>query len=265
MTKPSTRTIGITLCVVSLALLIPSVFALASRLEGRLVPIVWFLDPILDYDFAYRGDPLHVQDTTLTNDDGTERPAVTVTYRGRDTLIPIETMDDRLPILQKYEYWMTILPMAEGGNARSADEIEQRITAGTIKPRLIIATRHTPEEYDSGSWGLVRRKDWIYRFYEFIHDVPVEESVSITSGTYRELEKLVDPDERAKDNREGDLWMYHAMIRVTPPNYFPKNKQVDESIAAMGWAWPIARFSILGIVGGVMLILMSTIRTPDPD
>ena len=265
MTAKRSRTIGVVLGVLSLAVFVPALTTAAFRLEGRPVPLVWFLDPILSHDFAYRGEPLHVDESSITQEDGTEKPAVVITYRGRDTLIPVETRDDRLPDLLKYENWMEILPMVEGGNARSAADIERMLTDGEIQARLIVATRQTPVDYDPGSWGLVRRKDWRYTFYEFVHDVPVEESVRVFEGTYRELEGLVDPDVRAEQGREGDLWMYHAMIQVTPANYYPKNKQVDESIAAMGWAWPAAGVSMLGMVAGVMIVLMSSVRTPDEE
>ena len=260
MSPNRTRAIGFALTVISVAVFIPSVLAIADRLENRRVPLVWFLDPILSHDFAFRDEPLHVDETTVVNERGEEQPAVVVTYKGEKTLIPVEERDERLPDLLKYENWMEILPMVEGQGARSADEIERKLADGEVRPRLIIATRHTPEAYDPGSWGLVRRKDWKYVFYEFLPNAPPEESVRVREGTYRELEQLVDPDIRAEQGREDDLWMYHAMIQVTPASYYPKNKQVDESIAAMGWAWPAAGVSVLSLVAGMMLIFMSRVN-----
>lgn len=264
MSPTRTRITGFALTVISLAVFAPAVLTIANRLEDRRVPLVWFLDPILSHDFAFRDEPLHVDETTIVNDRGEEQPAVVVTYKGEKTLIPVEERDERLPELLKYENWMEILPMVEGKGARSADEIEQKLAADEVKPRLIIAARYTPEEYDPGSWGLVRRKDWKYVFYEFLHDAPPEESVRVREDTYRELEQLVDPDVRAELGREDDLWMYHAMIQVTPASYYPKNKQVDESIAAMGWAWPAAGVSVLAFVAGVMLIFMSRVNPTTP-
>jgi len=264
MTPARSRTIGILLVVVSFALLVPSIYTIAKRLEGRLVPLVWFLDPILSAEFAFRGENFRVRETDITDDDGEEHPAVVVSFRGRETVIPVEKRDERLPDLLKYENWMEVLPMAEGGTARNADEIDAGLKSGKIIPRLIVATRQTPEGYDPGSWGLVRRKDWRYTFYEFKLDVPAEESVEVSSGTYRELEELIDPDIRAEQGREDDLWMYHAMIQVTPANYYPKNKQVDESIAAMGWSWPAAGVSFLGIMVGILMVLMSNVNVPLP-
>lgn len=259
MSPTRSRMIGYALIVVSLAVFVPAIIAIADRLDDRRVPLVWFLDPILSHDFAYRGEPLHVEDTTIINDRGEEQPAVSIEYRGEKTLIPVEARDERLPDLLKYENWMEILPMVEGRGARSTEQIEEKLAAGETEGQLIVATRHTPEDYDPGSWGLVRRKDWRYVFYEFLHDAPPEQSVRVREGTYRELEELVDPDIREELGREDDLWMYYAMIQVTPSRYYPKNKQVDESIAAMGWSWPAAGVSILGFIAGAMLIAVSRV------
>lgn len=260
MPRDRSRLVGFLLLIVSVFIFVPSVLSIADRLEARTVPLVWFLDPILSNDFAYRGEPLHVEELLLEDESSEEpRPVLDVTYRGKTTRIPVETFDERLPDLLKYENWMEILPMVEGRDARSADEIERMLSKGEVEPRLIIATRQTPEGFDPGSWGLVRRKDWSYTFYEFLHDSPVEQSVRVRQDTYRNLEQLVDADIREELGREDDLWMYHAMIQVTPANYYPKNKQVDESISAMGWAWPAAGVTVLGMLAGVMLIMMSRV------
>jgi len=252
------RTIGvalIVLCTIGMAVSIP---AMALRLDDREFPLVWFYEQFKAPEFTYRGEPVEI--ATL------EDPArLEVRWRGETVTQPLEgvKVDQRLPGLMQHEDWLRVMLMVEG--AQSTDELVEGFQDGSIEPRLIVAMRLPAEGYEPESWGLVRRRDWRYRFIELLPPGEPEAFAEFT-GSYKELDQLADPVHRAEAGREDDLWMYHTMLQVTPPTlYRAKNKPIENAMQAMSWTWPVAGASILGLVAGCMLVGMSRVKRPPEE
>ncbi len=258
--KPSRmRTIGIALlvlCTIGMAVSIPT---MAMRLDDREFPVVWFYEQFRAPEFEYLDESVEI--ATLEDPERLE-----IRWRGEVLTQSLEgvKVDPRLPDLMQHEDWLRVMLMAEG--AQSTDELAAGFESGEIEPRLIAAMRLPAEGYEPESWGLVRRRDWRYRFIELLP--PGEQGTTggafeEFTGSYRELDQLADPAHRAEVGREGDLWMYHAMLQVTPPTlYRAKNKPIESAMQAMSWTWPVAGASILGFVLGCMFVGMSRVSGP---
>jgi len=274
---PSKRTGGllIGLGVIGLAISMPS---MVSRLQSREIPIVWFDDTITDEQFSWMGKPVVV---TTVYDTGTRvhygqldnngyplvelsehadpnLPArIEIFWRNSVITQPFvgQFIDKRLPVLLKHEDWLRIALMVEGAQSRT--QLESGIADGSLHPRMIVSMRLPPEGYDPDTWGKVRRKDWRYRFIELLPPGSGDQTSREFGGTYGELDALGNPDERHAQNRDADLWMYHAMLQVTPASlYRSKNKPIEAAMRAIGWTWPVAGLSILAIAGGLFIVAM---------
>lgn len=189
------------------------------------------------------------------------KPALIVHWRGQLARFEFGgRYDPRLPNMLKHEEWFKLLPMAASDGGSDHDIVEA-IRRREIRPRLIAAARYPAEGYDEGSWGLVRRREWRYRFAEFLSDGPAEQSIKQWETTYKGIERVVAPGPYDKpieglteEQRREILWQYDAMIQVTPTTLFrAKDKVVTEGMAAMSWTWPAAVLSVMGIVVGAML------------
>lgn len=259
---PRARHAGFLLVALALIGLIVSIPAMAQRLANRGGGVVWFHDPIPAQDFTFLGAPasVHTVDPPLGVD---QRPTLVVTWRGETTSVEIEKGiydDPRLPGLLRHDDWLRILVMAEG--ARSREELDRKIAEGSVQPRLVIAMRFPAENYDPGSWGSVRRREWRYRFLELLPESrSPEKKTEWFEGTYADLDKLGDPAYVRSSGRESEVWKYAAMQHVTPTLLFrSKNKSIDDAMRAMGWTWPLAGVSIMALVVGALIIAVAPSR-----
>lgn len=262
-----TGQIGLLLTVASLVLLCASIWQMQRKLSTRSDlkdrPVVWFNEPIVEPSFRFQDVPCEVR--TVTTEAGEKH--VEIDWRGRTVTLPVGGRDDeRLPKMLRHEDWLKILPMAEE-RAGTQDQVIEKLVSGQTKPRLIVAARYPAEGFNSGSWGLVRRRDWRYRFIELRVDGPAEESVVEYATTYREIERIVAPGPRDQPiegltdrQREEAAWQYYAMLQVTPaPLYRAKDKVVEQGMRAMGWTWPAAGTATMGLIVGLGLLMSSRV------
>ncbi|MEM1166854.1 MAG: hypothetical protein AAGI30_11255 [Planctomycetota bacterium] len=280
---------GVVLSLVSLAVLLIAIPQLVDRLSGREGlgdrPVFWFGEAFPFGSFRYAGhelqltrvDPDQVPGDLLATDPGLATGFVELTWRGVITRIPYppeeqraigppSDADTRLPGMTAHERWFRLMPLAEVEGVSGRDELIELIAAGEVTPRLIAAARYPAEGYDPDSWGLVRRKEWPYVFYELLVDGPPAESIRITRATYGELEAIYapgpydDPVDLSPEEKRAGLWRHDAMLQVTPsPLYRSKDKIVEEGILAMGWTWPAAAGAAAGLLLGLTLIAASRV------
>lgn len=255
--------LGWTTIVGSIALLAASAWVMQARLSHRPElkerPIVWFNDPVREPAFTFRGEHCEVRTIDPTSDTPSH---LEVTWRGRTINFDIGGRDDtRLPGLLRHDDWFKVLPMAEQRTG-SQDELIDHLVKGEVEPRLILAARYPAEGFNPESWGLVRRRDWRYRFVELKADGPVDDCVQEWSTTYREIERVFAPGPRDKpvdglseDDKRSRMWQYYAMLQVTPaPLYRAKDKVVEGGMRAMGWTWPAAGVATLTLIVGVFMV-----------
>lgn len=273
------RWFGPVLTAVSVVGLAVSSISMAVRLSDRPElkhkPHFWFNTRIDAEVFDFQGQRCEVRvDPDPSTADASGRfpagvtPALVISWRGQTVRFDFGgRYQPLLPGMLKHEDWFKLLPMVEsegGSNAR----IIEGLRSGTLKPRLIAAARYPAEGYDEGSWGLVRRREWRYRFAEFLVDGPPESSIRTWDTTYKEIERVAAPGPYDKpvegltdEQRRERLWQYDAMIQVTPPQLFrAKDKVVREGMAAMSWTWPAAGASVMGLVIGVILTASAGVR-----
>lgn len=283
MTPSTQRRTGFLVLAASVLALGFSAWGMATRLADRPDlrhrPHFWFNARIDVEHFDFQGHRCEVRiDPPAEKADAAGKfpvgvtPALVVSWRGQEIRFPFGgRYDPRLPGMLKHEDWFKILPMVES-DAGGHREIVDAMAAGTLRPRLIAAARYPAEGYDSGSWGLVRRREWKYAFAEFLPDGPADSSIKRWDTTYKEIERVAAPGPHDKpvegltdEQRRERLWQYDAMIQVTPPTLFrAKDKVVQEGMAAMSWTWPVAGVSVLGIIAGGVMAGSAGVRRPVP-
>ncbi len=226
-------------------------------LAGR--PMVWFGKQATSEPFTFEGERYSV--TRVESHTG---PVLKIGWRDHTIDFPVNTVEDKpdLPGLLKHEDWFKLVPMAVGPY-RTQDDFQKALQAGEVKPRLIAAARYPAEGFDPGKWGSVRRREWRYRFVEFLHDAPPEASIRVTETTYGDLDRVFAPGPHDKpsetpltdEQKYARLWEYYAMLQVTPPTmYRARDKLVADGMHAMGWTWPVAGGSVIvAAVGAVVL------------
>ena len=276
MRRSPLATVSLLAMGLSAVALVASVWSMSTRLAEREVQNVLFGEPILDASFTYLYEPgsdgEDVEITYLKADEaGAETPVLRIGYRGLTTDYPVfkppTEITEQLPGLLAFRDWFKVVPMVTG--AASAEEAELAIRDGVASPRMIIVARYLPEGFEDGSWGTVRRQEWVYRFAE-LHAPPEEPAITVEEKTYRQLDALHTPGIRAKDEdipteaeRERDLWMHFAMQQVTPPQFMrAKDRKLDEALEAMGWTWPVAGVSIMTLVASGLLLAMASKPRP---
>lgn len=251
------------LVVLGVVGLIASIPVMARRLQSRHIPIVWFQQPLQGQDFLFQGEPVHI-DVVEADQSASGQKMLRIDFRGSELLFPIEPGmqdDPRLPGLKRFEDWLSVVPMFTG--VQTQEQLEKDLADGTRHPKLLVAMRLLAKGYDPESWGLVRRKDWRYRFALLDAKAPLDQAVEIVEGTYVDLDLLGDPVFRAREGREDEVWKFHAMLQVTPASaYRSKNRPLTEVMSTMGWTWPIAGVSILAIFGGLAAFTLRGVHRP---
>ena len=288
MTPAKLRILGAALAAISLIALAISTIAMAQRLSHRQDladrPIVWFGEPILDPAFNFLTIPCTITIVDApppaqqaAEDDpnlhlfpwpGAQRH-LTIEWRGHTAILPIVGDDQPgFPGLMRFEDWLRITPMARA-NATNNREIVEMLRTGQAKPRLIIAARYPAEGFDPESWGLVRRQDWPYAFIELHTNPDHNPPITLDRATYRQLEDAVAPGPYSKpvdlteEQFETRRWQHAAMLQVTPDTlYRARDKQVLAGMEAMGWTWPVAGLSVMGIIIGFGIIVTAGVRRP---
>lgn len=272
MRRSPLATAALLAMTIAIFALVFAAWSMKERLADREIQNVLFGEPILDKAFKYVESPSAVgHDVTIEYITEEEllgdTPVLRVSYRGSSTDFPVfnppTDVTINLPGLVAFRDWFKVLPMVTG--ALSAEEAESKLQSGQIQTRLVIVARYLPEGYEAGSWGTVRRQDWIYRFAELMPE-PAKSSIRVTQKTYRELDALHTPSVHAKaediptpEVRNRDLWMHFAMQQVTPAQFFrAKDRKLDAALEAMGWTWPVAGISVLTIVISGLMIAMAS-------
>ncbi len=279
MRKVRTKRIGGALIAVSLVSLGVSAWSMAQRLQGRPMPLVYFSSPIVDEKFNYLNEPVVVTHLSAAEADAEAsrdwwakgRAALRISYRGSTVDFPIIGKDhDRLPGLLDYESWFKIMPMVTG--ERTSNDIVAKLATGEIHSRIVIAGRYPAPGFNEGSTGLVRRTEWVYRLAE-LHSHG-DEPITVLEKTFEELDALHTPGKwtairhpewvKEGDERDHDIWMHYAMQQVTPAPFLrAKDRALDAALGAMGWTWPVAGMSVVGVLGGLLLVGLGIVRVPD--
>ncbi len=238
---------------------------LADRPDMKSRPHFWFESRIAAESFEFLGQRCEVVQDPAPGAEGLypndAEPSLVVKWRGREVRFPFGgRYDPRLPGMLKHEDWFKLLPMVESSGGNQA-EVTAALKRGEVTPRLIVAARYPAEGYDEGSWGLVRRREWRYRFAELVPSGPAESSIREWETTYGRIESIAAPGPHDKpvegltdEQRRDILWQYDAMVQVTPTTLFrAKDKVVQAGMSAMSWTWPTASVSVLGVILGAML------------
>lgn len=293
MTRGRTRLVGALVVLICAAALSISVVALASNLAERNVHTARLVGKLSPTEFVYqghRGAIDHVAPDRLEAELGAvaggvpnaeEYGVLRISWRGDELLWPVGgPVNEYIPDLEKYQSWLKAMLIVDG----AADEVALREKwtpdesgSAEVVPRLVVAARYPAPGYDEESWGLVRRRDWVYRIAELATEPDANQPIIEHERTYEELEALVNPNyytakyrpERmpaSEEARIADLWMHEAMVNVTPPSqYRGRTKAIDEVIESMGWPWITAIGSAAGLVVGVIVLASTTVRRVEFD
>lgn len=258
--------IGLLILICSSLGLLTSAWFMKAKLSTREIQLVYFNAPVGEDEFIFEDHDVTIERVAI---DPASTPfdksrALRVHYRGESVDFPIVEYDNqKLPGLLGIEQWFRVLPMVTG--ARSAEDAAEKLADGTLRPRMIIAARYPAEGFAEDSWGLVRRSEWGYWLAEL--NPTGDEPITLTRKSYRELDALHTPGKYTPEEmiptpeqRSRDLWMHYAMQQVTPSQFFrAKDRNLDSALEAMGWTWPAAGVSGLGIMVAFAMLGMARV------
>jgi hypothetical protein len=281
VTRRTVRRIGFAVAALSVATLAVSALFLARTIAERNVDAARFMGRVAGASFTFGGHEGSVERFEDASAAGLDSEiarwgAIRLTWRGQSKTYPVwmepEEDDDGD---ERHDRWLGILWLAEG--AGSEAEFRERWTPGAdgeVSPdtRLVIAARFPAEGWDPGTWGLVRKSEWVYELVELRTDGPDATAMVTHRRTFDELDALTGLHKRnrlenppTEAERRRDLWMHVAMEQVTPPSqYRGRTKAIDEVVRSMGWPWKAAVASVMGIVVGLLLAAASGPRPEDP-
>lgn len=227
--------------------------------------------------FGAFGRKVQIEDATSTDErTGSAHAAVKVVYGETSMTIPV------------------IAPKVSGYKDLSAYEDSLRVLSfapikdgkADIKPfsddnwRALIVVRHTAEGWDEETWGGVRVKDWTFHLYELMPDgaitgprlmqfrdrrgrVPAE---VYARGALKKEGKPVPPMTDRLTNIEAigeRTWEWQAALFAMPKAQISRYRYRTDAVdgggsagaAGMGWTFPVAGLSIMGVVLGCGLMM----------
>jgi len=242
-TTRTLRWVGLALTVVSASTLTWSVLAMADRLasQERTEPL-WYAHQIRGERFEYRGRPVRIG--RLADQVG---EFIEVRWGEQSARFPAgrSQSDQRLPEQVRQQEWLAVLEMASVRGDEQA--LERALAQGSAETRLVVVARRPAPGYDPETWGQAMYKDWVYEFV-VLH---ADGSMTQHSRTYDEL---ID-----KPNSRDFVAGMHVTptlntpaMRSSSPIAYPNYEPVQDAFGAMGWTWPAAGFSTLGLIVGAM-------------
>ena len=275
MRPATTKVIGLALVVACTGALGASVYQLSRTLEDRNVKTVRFVGAIPGERFTFQGHEGRVE--LIPPDAKGADPTLRLTWRADTADFPVAFADKPGEEgLKRFEDWFSISMLVDGEESESAlrekwatDERGEPM----IVPRLVVAARYPApgaEGLERSTWGLVRRQEWEYRIGELRIDGPPADAIDLRTMNYEQLDALHLPGKYTEKKyllpegeRDAMLWMYYAMQTVTPAaQYRGRNKSQTDVVRSMGWAWPVAVGSTLGLVGGIALFASAGVTRP---
>jgi len=275
MRPATTRLIGLALAIVSVGVLGASISRLSSRLEQRNVKTVRFVGAIAGERFTFQGHAGRVEFVPAPSPG--DDPTLRLTWRGETADFPVPFSDKAGEDgLARFGDWFAISMLVDG--EPTEDELREKWRADDrgavgVVPRLVVAARYPApgvEGLEKSTWGLVRRQEWEYRIGELRPDGPPAEAIALSTMNYEQLDALYLPgqytDKRyllSPAERDEKLWMYYAMQTVTPATqYRGRNKSQSDVVGSMGWPWPVAVGSTLGLVAGIAIFASAGVSRP---
>lgn len=212
------------------------------------------VQPVLTRDITADGFPRgRLEDST---DPATGQFAIKLTYDGKDTFIPVNKPPATgLPNLGVYEEWLRLLLINEVERVSEDPRAEQRPKPGS--EQLFVVVRRTPEGFDPGSWGSVRRTEWLFDIYDLRRDGQVVRNTyrwpmakDMYEESFQKRAAAPDADPRLKalaavpplQERSVE---YFAALHVIPKLNVPKYKFTDTAFSphVLGWTLPVTMLS----------------------
>ncbi len=234
------------------------------------------------------GRPITLEDTTVPGADGGQpQAAVRVTYGDSTVTIPV--------IAPKVKGFKDLSTYEESFRVLSFAPIKEG--KAEIKPfsddnwRAIVVARETRPGFDQDTWGEVRIKDWTWVIYEFLPGGGIAGPRTVQYRDRRghapaevyardELKKAgkpVPPLPEAGGPRLTNVepiqersWEWQAALFALPKmqvsRYRYRSDAVDGTslVEGMGWTFPLAGFSVLGVVLGCGLIMAGRAKSALP-
>ncbi len=259
MRRSFTSRIGLVVAIASAAAMAVGVRALASNLSHRNIDMVRLVGRVSGIDaVTYKGHECRVE--TIA-DDKEAAQTLRLHWRGQTVDFPVWTEPSDGSFLEPYKDWFGVMVLADGAEGEQEFQDNWKGEGGP-KTRLVAIARYPAEGFDPHSWGLVRRKEWHYRLALLHTDGPDDSAIEQWDKTYEQLDAIFLPGKytnqhyvpKTEAERHDKLWMFYAMLEVTPPmQYRGRDKGSEAILASMGWAWPVSAAGSMGVLIGIAL------------
>ncbi|MFT3686511.1 MAG: hypothetical protein QM783_16595 [Phycisphaerales bacterium] len=228
--------------------------------------------------FVAFGHDVSIQDAVIETTPGQQQAAVKVDYGQSSVTIPV--------IAPKVKGFKDLTTYEESFRVLSFAPIKEG--KADIKPfsddnwRAVIVAREQRPGFDQDTWGEVRVKDWTWAVYELKADGTIAgpRTIQYRDRRGRTPAELYAHDELKKEGKpvpalpadggprltqvepiDERTWEWQAALFTLPKmqvsRYRYRTDAVDGSVdrPGMGWTFPAAGFSIMGVVAGCGLIM----------
>jgi hypothetical protein len=226
----------------------------------------YHVEPVKMREIHLSGFPVARLDDSA---DETGRFAIKLTYgdpaagNARTIFIPV----NKPPVLNVadlgiYDEWLRVLAINEVVRDAGGD---QSVVSNT--DRLLIVVRRTPEGFETGSWGSVRRTEWLFDYYDLKPDGAIvtesrrwpmandqrEQAFQERAAAAAKGDAANPPDPRlaalaAIPPLQERSIEYLAAMHVIPKLNVPKYKFTDTAFSprVLGWTLPVCMLAGLG-------------------
>lgn len=157
--------------------------------------------------------------------------------------------------LTAYEEWLAATAFTKVNEG----QVELDVSQSQAKDfRVVIIKRNAAPGHDDEMGGLVGRKLWTFDLVELRQDGEITQRrlqfPAIKYGTGREYLPALEEDPQANVEKiQERSWEFQAALLAIPKLHISNYRYRSTGVGAMGWTLPVAGFSMMGVVAGIVV------------
>jgi hypothetical protein len=263
MSASRTITLGTVMIVACATIFLVSCLFMSLRISDhyRAAPPPGYLLKSIDA----RTFPLWGRQVTFTDaktDDPPGRAALRIQYGDSELTLPVHR--PKVPShkdLGAYDEWLAVAAFAK----LERGSVPLDLDLGQAKDfRVALVKRNAAPGHDDEMGGLVGRKLWTFDIIEFEKDGSLTQRrlqfPSVEYMTGKEYLPALRADPQAKVEPIGERsWEFQLALLAIPRLHISNYRYRHTAVSAMGWTFPAAGFSMMGLVAGIAVMQIGRI------